>query len=191
MKLADFGFTEGINEVIAITENEDGSLNTAPIGIIVDDSNSILAKVRLYRSHTRSNIQRTGTVFVNVIWDAVIFSLAAFDDLGVEFFETLQPPVLKNSLVWCEFEAEFKGAYANLKLVNGGVLKKNIRAVNRGFNAVIESLVHATRYIVMRDEDKRRWLKEKIYYYHQIAMKCGGEGERKAFEIIFEKIGLK
>ncbi len=54
MKLADFGFTEGINEIIAITENEDGSWNAAPIGIIVENPNSLTAKARLYLNRTRA-----------------------------------------------------------------------------------------------------------------------------------------
>jgi len=188
LKLADFGFIEGINEIIAVTRNEDGSLNTAPIGIIVEDCNSTLARARLFRSHTRENVKRDKIMYANVIWDAEIFALASFQDLEQDYFESLEPPVLKNALSWCKFRAMLRGAYADLELVDGKVLRKGIRAVNRGFNAVIEALVHATRYVILKDENKKRELKERILYYHEIARKCGRDKEKKAFKIILERI---
>ncbi|WP_202320615.1 DUF447 domain-containing protein [Archaeoglobus neptunius] len=188
MRLADFGFTEGINEIIAITRKADGSLNTAPIGIIVEDCSSRMARVRLYRSHTRENVEREGRLFANVIWDAVIFALASFDDLGPEYFESINPPVIKGAMAWCEFSARLEGGYAVLELVDGEVLQRQFRAVNRGFNAVIEALVHATRFVAIKDEAKKAELKNRIVYYSEIARKCGSEKEKNAFKIILEKI---
>ena len=188
LKLSDFGFTEGINEIIAITFNEDGTLNTAPIGVIVEDADGIMARARLYKSHTRSNTARTGVFYANVTRDAVVFALASFIDLGEEFFESLNPPVIKGSLAWCRFEANVSGAYATLKLAEGEVLGSELRAVNRGLNAVIEALVHATRYVITKDERKREELRRRILYYYEIVQKCGSEREKRAFEIIMEKI---
>ncbi len=188
MKLSDFGFTEGINEIIAITVNEDGTLNTAPIGVIVENADSIMAKARLYKSQTKDNTVRTGVFYANVTRDALIFALASFTDLGEEFFESLNPPIIKGSLAWCRFEANVGGAYATLKLVEGEVLGSELRAVNRGFSAVIEALVHATRYIITKDEEKKGELRRRILYYHEIVQKCGSEREKQAFEIIMEKI---
>ena len=188
MRLADFGFTEGVNEIIAITLNEDGSLNTAPIGVIVEDSEGAVARAKLYRSQTRKNVVRTGLFYANVSSDALIFALTSFTDLEEEFFESFDPPVIKGSLAWCRFEANIDGLYANLKLVEGKVLRRGLRAVNRGFSAVIEALVHATRYVITRNEARREELRRKILYYREIVQKCGSEREKKAFEIIMERI---
>ncbi len=189
MKLSDFGFTNGINEIIAITENEDGSWNAAPIGIIVDDSNSLTAKTRLYRNRTRANLERTGVLFANVIHDAVVFAISSFGSPEKHHYLSLNPPILKDAMAWCEFKAEMRGSTALLTLVRGGVLETKLRAVNRGFNAVIEALVHATRYVAIKDERKRHELLQKIHYYREIAEKCGSEREKEAFKIIMEKIG--
>jgi len=188
LRLADFGFVEGINEIIAITRNADESWNTAPMGVIVEDSSSTSAKVRLYRSHTRENVKREGVMYANIVWDAEIFAIASFDDLGESFFESLNPPVLRNSAGWCKFRAVLKGAYADLELLDGEVLRGEIRTVNRGFNAVIEALVHATRFVILKGENKRKELLEKILYYKEIAEKCGGEKEKKAFKVIMDRL---
>lgn len=188
MKLADFGFGEGINEVIAITRNPDGRWNTAPVGIIVEDSNSTIARARLYKNHTRENLKRDKILFANITDDVLVFTIASFEDLDVSYFSSLNPPLLKGAMAWCRFEAELRGGKAKLKLLDGEVVERKVRAVNRGFNAVIEALVHATRYIAFKDEEKRKELMKKILYYREIAEKCGGEREKRAFEIIMEKI---
>lgn len=189
MMLADFGFTEGINEIIALTQNEDGVWNAAPIGIIVENSKLNTAKARLYRNRTRANLERNGIMFANVTDDAIIFAISSFGNLSEDCFSTLNPPVIRGSMAWCRFEAEMKGGVAFLKLTDGEVIEKRVRAVNRGLNAVIEALVHATRYVAIKDEEKRKELLERIHYYREITQKCGSEREKRAFEIIMEKIG--
>lgn len=189
MKLADFGFTEGINEIIAITENEDGSWNAAPIGIIVENPNSLTAKARLYLNRTRANLERTGVLFANVIDDAVFFAISSFGNPEKHHYVSLSPPILKGAMAWCEFKSDMRGGTALLTLLRGEVINARVRAVNRGFNAVIEALVHATRYVAVKDERKRQELLQKIHYYREIVEKCGSEKEKDAFKIIMEKIG--
>jgi hypothetical protein len=177
--LADFGLRKGINEVIGITKGE--WINTAPLGIIVEDDGGRKAKVRLYSNHTRKNIRNGSPLWINVIDDAVIFALASFKDLESTFFESLDPPVIKGALSWCRMETELKGSYAELELVEGKLLRKELRAVNRGFNAIIEALVHATRMISLR-----KYEKDKVEYYLKLAEKCGGDREKRAAKIIRE-----
>ena len=180
MKLSDFGFTEGINEVIGITFFADGRLNTAPLGVIVEDADSVYAKVRLYPSHTRQNLAVNPVLWVNVTTNPIVFAISAFDDLGDDYFESLNPPITKGSLAWCKFRAELKGDFAYLELLEGKVLRKSLRTVNRGFNALIEALVHATRYVKSGSEE----LLKKIEYYCEIVDKCGSKDEKLALEIM-------
>lgn len=182
MKLRNFGLRSGINEVIVITKSE--RLNTAPIGIIVEDENSVFAKAKLFPSHTRSNVEKGSFFIANIVGDAVLFALATFEDLGDEYFESVDPPVLKDSLAFCEFEASLRGSFAVLRLVRGRVIRNEIRAVNRGFNAVIEALIFATR-LKMNPE-----FAERIRECYEIIEKCGGEREKMAMRIIMEKTGI-
>jgi len=184
LRLSDFGFTEGINEVIVVTIGE--FINTAPIGIIVENPESDIAKAKIYPSHTRENIEKGSKVYANITNDPIVFAISAFDDLSEEYFLSLNPPILKSALAYCEFDAKISGSYVELKLLGGRVISKSIRAVNRGFNALIEALVHATRYRIFKSRD----LLDKILYYKRIVDKCGSKREREAFKILMEKIGL-
>lgn len=170
--------------MIAITKAE--RLNTAPIGIIVVDDNGVKAKAKLYASHTRENVEKGSFFVANIIKDPLIFAISAFDDLGEEFFESLNPPIIKGSLAYCEFEVKLKGLFAELRLLNGKVVRSELRAVNRGFNAVIEALVHATRFV----RNKNPELEKKIRECYEIIQKCGGEREKDAMEIIKERTGI-
>jgi len=183
MKPSDFGLRDGINEVIAITFFGDGRPNTAPIGVIVEDGR---AKVKLYLSHTRENVERDGRLWVNVIWDPIVWVLATFEDLGEGWFSSLSPPILKGALAWCEFECRKVGdenpAEFELKLRDGGVLRREIRAINRGFNALIEALVCATRL------DLNPKLMDRIEELSTLVRKCGDRRTKEAFEILLRKI---
>ena len=176
-----YGLFEGINEVIGITAGD--WLNTAPLGIIVGDD----IKVRLYSNHTKSFLERSGELFVNVIHDPVVFVISAFEDLDEGWFESLDPPVIRNAMSWIRFEAEIEGNFAHLKFIEGGVIRKGVRAVNRGFNAVIEAAVHGTRYVFSRNPE----LRERILYYGRIVERCGGKRERKAFDLLLSYTGIQ
>lgn len=176
----------GINEVIGVTQGE--WLNTAPLGIIVEDDSSTSAKLRLYKSHTRDNIEKGASLWINVIFDPYVFVISSFEDLNKDYFESIEPPVIRNSLAWAKMETTVKGSMVHLHLVDGEIMDRNfrIRAVNRGFNALIEALVHATRYVRSPSEE----LKNRIYYYGNIVDKCGRKEEREAFDLLMDYVGL-
>ncbi|RLI79618.1 DUF447 domain-containing protein [Archaeoglobales archaeon] len=186
MRLADFGFSKGINEIIAVTVGK--KLNTAPIGIIVEDENSIFAMAKLYPSETKENVKVSGKLWANVVLDPIVFTISAFEDLSDEYFIPGKP-ALKNAMAYCEFDVKLDNSKAHLRLVSGEVLDCRIRAVNRGFNVLIEALVHATRYKIVRGETKRK-LREMILYYKEIVDKCGSEREKEAFDLLLKYVGL-
>ncbi|MFP3908787.1 MAG: DUF447 domain-containing protein [Halobacteriota archaeon] len=176
----------GINEVIGITQGE--WLNTAPLGVIVEDENSTSARIKLYRSHTRDNIERGANLWVNVVYDPFVFVISSFEDLQKNYFESMDPPLIRNSLAWAKMETSVEGSFVHLHLVDGEVMERNfrIRAVNRGFNSLIEALVHATRYAKSQDEG----LKNRILYYGKIIEKCGRREEKEAFKLLLDYVGL-
>ncbi|RLI81934.1 MAG: DUF447 domain-containing protein [Archaeoglobales archaeon] len=181
MKLSDFGFTDGINEVIGITLGD--WINTAPLGIIVEDPDDRFAKLKIYPSHTKENLKR-GILYVNVVRDAVIFTISAFDDLDEGWFESLNPPILKGSLAWCKFKATLRDDLVDLELLDGEVVRRDLRTVNRGFNAIIEALVHATR-LSMNPR-----LIERVKYYSSIVERCGGRKEKEALNLMWRYLKM-
>lgn len=180
---------EGINEVIGTTH-----LNAAPMGVILRGGRHTLALFK--GSHTSANIVRDGWFVANLIHDPVIYVESAFGDLPDDAFVTEEvegTPMhrLAAAEAWVAFRAEIiaesSEAYSILLTpLREEVLVRSIHPVNRGFNAIIEAAVHATRYI-MNHDPKLEWL---IRHHLALARKCGGEREKEAvgtIEGLFKK----
>ncbi|RZN36708.1 MAG: DUF447 family protein [Methanosarcinales archaeon] len=181
----DFGILNGISEVIATTRSESGVPNAAPIGIIRNNGSHSSGDdqicVRLFSgSHTRQNVIETGEIVANTIHDPVIYVESTFDDLDPDMFkypDNKGCPALKHADAWLLFTCkQSKGNLFDLTPVKGVVCNTPMICVNRGFNAVIESLVHATRYQLKQDP---KYL-ELIRHHAQIIQVCGGTREKTA-----------
>ncbi len=189
VRLSDFGLKEGINEVIGITSgtsSNDFHLNAAPLGLIVKDDSGTEAEIRLYpgdTGHTRRNLERNGELWVNVVHDPILFVISAFDDPEKEWYESLRPPILKGALTACRFTGKVeRGSFAKLRLQEGVIVRSQVRAVNRGFNLLIEALIYATRLHLNPDYASR------ILELEKIIEKCGGKREKEALHLLKEYV---
>jgi len=93
---------------------------------------------------------------------------------------------------WVMFECRVERStgetsVVSLMPVKEEVISAVVRPFNRGFAAVIDATVHATRYVVNRDPDLRRI----IDYDLGIIRKCGGEQKSIAEEILSLSIKSK
>ena len=185
-----YGIKEGINEVIVTTRSLDGKPNAAPIGIISDKG---IFKVKVFNgSHTSVNIMDTGLLAANIIRDPILFVRSALDDLDIEMFTMIKTdtgimfPILAQSSAWVLFRADHTSGCtamtAQLNMIAGNITNQGPRSVNRGFNAVIEALVLASRYKVFNDES----LLDRIGSYGSLVNKCGGTREKEAYDMIIE-----
>ncbi len=180
MKLEDFGIKDGINEVVGTTRWK--RVNSAPIGIRKDGKD---IRALLYPgSHTFENVKNSEMLVANIVHDPVVFAISSFDDLDHDHYLSFDPPVLRDASSYVVFRAELEGNTAYLRFEKGEILKREIRAINRGLNAIIEACVHGTRF---KGEEET---KERIEYYLHIAEKCGGERERMAVNIIKKYLGF-
>ncbi len=188
IELDSYGIMEGINEVIVTTRSIDDRPNAAPIGLI-RHSGKLTARV-YNESHTCTNIKDTGLLAVNIVDDPVVFVQSALEDLDKEMFEFIETgtginfPVLASSNGWVIFKAGIKegniATTAELQFITGNIKSMGIRPINRGFNAVIEAAIYATRYKVFNDES----FLSKIKSYKDVINKCGGRSEKKAYSLI-------
>lgn len=193
--LPSFGIREGISETIVSTGLEHP--NAAPIGIIVKSGRLF---VRLFKgSHTWANVLKEGYLAVNIIYNPLLFVRSTFFDLEPSEFDyvsvrRLKFPILKETAAWIIFECinvknTDQALVADLIPIEAGfneTNRKDLPVPNRGFNAVIEATVHATRYRLSGEE---RYL-ELIRHYETLASKCGGENEKKAMKLLYEVLGL-
>ncbi len=193
--LSSFGIREGISEIIASTGFEHP--NAAPIGIVMKGERPF---VRLFKgSHTWENVLKEKCLASNVVYDPILFVRSTFSDLVPSEFEYVDAgefkfPVLKEAIAWVVFECinlrnTDQSLVADLVPLNAGFNERNIKELpvpNRGFNAVLEATVHATRYQLTGEE---KYL-ELIRHYESLASKCGGDAEKKAIKLIYEALGL-
>ena len=172
----------GINEIIAVTKD-----NAAPIGIILRDGQC--PKMILFKgSKTEENIRKYGWVTANFVSRASLYARYAFSDVELsELTAEGDMQRLREADAWIGFRAEVtheteQTYMVDLTPISEFILTPNIRRVNRGFDAVIDATVHATRYVFNHSED----LKQKILYDFELIRKCGGEDEFAAKKILAE-----
>jgi hypothetical protein len=192
--ISAFGLREGISETIVSTGIEHP--NAAPIGIIVKGKSPF---VRLFKgSHTWANVLKEKFLAANIVYDPLLFVRSTFNDLETSEFEYVAVqrfdfPILKEAAAWVVFECiNIKNTdqvlIADLIPIKGcfNEDEKNLPVPNRGFNAVLEATVHATRYQLSGD---KKYL-DLIRHYETLASKCGGEKEKKAMKLLYEVLGL-
>lgn len=164
----------------------DGVPNAAPIGLH-RKGNRLFA--RIYNSKTLDNIMSKPVAAANIVDEPVLFVQSALSDIELENFEFAEGfPILKNAMGWILFDCICKKG-KNISLVElsplkGKIITKKIPQVNRGFNAVIEASIHATRYVVLKEQ---KYI-DCIEYYNSIVAKCGGEREKDAMRLLYELI---
>jgi hypothetical protein len=203
MNLDEFGLSEGISEVIVTTKSKmhrSSIPNAAPMGVIREEEGCFC---RIYKNtRTFENILSTKRFVANVTNDPMLFVVSAFGELSPEEFDLFNDvdiPIIRRANAWVLFGCEIGSDFAKQNLpigidasstdpviisldpIDGKILSKEVRAINRGLNAVIEATIHATRYNIQKDED----LRALIDHYRDIVLKCGGKREREAIEFLY------
>lgn len=186
IELAALGIGDGIWEVVATTRSREGVFNAAPIGLKCIGRD--LSVSLFHPSKTLKNTLETGRIGVNILHDPLVFVEAATGDLDTSYFTKFENfPVIRDAEVWIIFEAELleKGdAYCfDLSPLASKRFFNVPHPVNRGFNAVIEALILATRYLVVAESERKDLLSD-IEHYERIVRKCGGDRDHEAMRTL-------
>ncbi len=173
--------------MIFTTISPDGVPNAAPIGLHKKDG---MFFARIYNSKTLDNILGKKTAAANIVDDPILFVQSALSDIQPDKFDLDTGfPVLKDATGWIIFDCKIrKGetiSVIELSPLEAQIKHRQIQPINRGFNAVIEATVEATRYVVLKD---KKYL-DRIEYYDTIVQKCGGFREKEAMKLLFELVG--
>jgi hypothetical protein len=172
--------------VIFTTISTDGVPNAAPIGLHMKDGKFF---ARIYNSKTLDNILGKKTAAANIVDDPILFVQSALSDIQPDNFDLIGGfPVLKDAPGWIIFDCKVrKGetiSVVELSPVEAQIKHRQIKPINRGFNAVIEATVEATRYVVLKD---KKYL-DRIEYCNTIVRKCGGFREKDAMKLLFDLV---
>ena len=177
----------GITESVVTTPGPNGRWNVAALGLHAGE----VVTARTWGStRTRANFERTGEGHVQFTRDPVTFVEAA---LSVREHDD---PVLEDADAWVRVAVEPTDSGESggtgwidwrLRPVEAHVERLVVPTVNRGYNAVVEATVAASRLHV--DAYDEATLRARLDYLEAVARKCGGSREREAVDRLNELLG--
>jgi hypothetical protein len=184
----------GVTESIVATLGPNDLWNMAALGLHAPDEPGQPVEATTWgNTRTRRNFHRQGGGVVQFTADP-----REFVDAAVTIHEEAEP-VLPNADAWVEIEA---------KLVDSGekgqtrwerwelrpteertVEASRPQTINRGFYAVIDATVAASRLDVPTFETET--LVDRLAYFEETVEKCGGPREQQAFETLSQETGWR
>ena len=196
----------GVTESVVATRGPNGRWNAAALGLrapgfdgddgdgdgTADDPDPTVTAVTYGNTRTRRNFRREGGGVVQFVADP-----RDFVDAALSVRES-DDPVLASADAWVAVDAEFRGADERdgthlerwvLSPVESGVRREYVPTINRGFCAVVDATVAASRLDVPgygTDE-----LLDRLDYFAETVERCGGPRERAAFARVDELTGWR
>jgi hypothetical protein len=200
VKLADLGFCEGIVfETIVSTYNENGYLNAAPMGIIMQDERQLI--INLFNSSlTYKNLHANKSAVINLTSNIEFFYKTAFKETNIngtlpqEWFEkaeTVNAPKLKFADATIEITVNGMTpisnaktrALCNVKLVNES--KAYPHAYCRAMSAAVEAIIHATRVKALINDEQEQ---EHVAKLLELIQNCNDVVNRVATKSQYSEI---
>ncbi|MDQ2051949.1 DUF447 family protein [Natronolimnohabitans sp. A-GB9] len=177
----------GVTETIVTTLGPNGLWNLAALGVFADDENGPATARTWGNTRTRRNFHRQGEGYVQFVDDPVVFTDAALS------ITEREEPVLESASAWVRVAAEPIDSGSDdgtewetweLRPLESAVESTTVPTIDRGFGAVIEATVAASRLGV--DGYDETTLRDRLDYYASVVDRAGGPREREALERVRE-----
>ena len=188
-------------ETIITTKNYDNVQNAAPIGVICSGKDKILCRI-FKGSKTLDNILSQKEFIVNITHDPELFMLSTLGNLPKDYF------YLDNSIK--NIDAHFKCEVVSFKeavkqsdpikkkgeaiviksKVTELTINNDIKAFNRSFGYVIESLSNYSRFDLVEEDKKQEYIKT-FREANRIVRKIGYKEDIASMDAIKNKIREK
>ena len=189
--LALIGMEKGMQyETIITTTDEKNIPNAAPIGVLCSGRDMILNRIFKGR-HTLENIISQREFTVNITHDPELFTLSTIGNLPSDYFGNDNSIKGADAYFKCEVislkEAvkqsdpiRKKGEAIVIKSkVTDIVIRREVKAFNRAFSCVIETLANFTRFDLV-DETKKQYYLSRFTECSRVVNKVGGKEEKQA-----------
>ncbi|EMA66735.1 DUF447 domain-containing protein [Halorubrum kocurii] len=183
----------GVTESVVTTLGPNDRWNVAALGLHAPDDPGAPVTARTYgRTRTWRNFAERGGGVVQFTTDPRTFVDAALTVREVD------DPVLPSADAWVEVTAEEVGSEVEgdttvrtwaLDPVEQAVVSERVPTVNRGFGAVVDATVAASRLDVTGFDTGE--LLDRLRYFADVVERCGGPAEREAFAAIDEATGWR
>nr|WP_243700467.1 DUF447 domain-containing protein [Halorussus pelagicus] len=177
----------GVTESLVTTLGPNDLWNVAALGLHPPDngpSADAPVTARTWgNTRTRRNFHRQGGGYVQFARDPVDFV-----DATLSIFE-VERPVLDAADAWVEIEAERVDSGEDgdteweewtLSPVDSGVERETVPTITRGFGAVVEATVAASRLDVDAYDESE--LRNRLSYFESVGRNCGDDRVRAAFD---------
>ena len=179
----------GVTESVVTTLGPNDRWNVAALGLFAGDP----VTARTWgRTRTWRNFTERGGGYVQFTVDPVDFVDAACS------VREEDDPVLSSADAWAKLEVERieEGTEGDtqwvewaLRPVDSAIERETVPTTNRGYYAVIEATVAASRLDVPGYDTAA--LRDRIDYFEEVVGSCGGPRERAAFERFREHTGIE
>jgi hypothetical protein len=177
----------GITESVVTTLGPNHRWNVAALGLHAPSGDGPVTARTWGRTRTWRNFRERDGGYVQFTRDPVDFVEAA---LAVR---EAADPVLDSADAWVQVEVERLASGTDdgtywvewaLEPVDGAVERKTVPTTNRGFNAVVEATVAASRVDVEGYDTDR--LLDRLAHLETVARRCGGPAVEAAFDRLVE-----
>lgn len=179
----------GITESVVTTRGPSGRWNVAALGLIATDGDESVRARTWGETRTRQNFRDRGAGYIQFTRDPVDFveaALAVRED---------PDPVLPSADGWARVRVErvdrgetggTNWAEWSIEPVESTVVRRVVPTTNRGFHAVVEATVAASRLEVPGYD--RTTLSDRLEYAAAVIERCGGRAEEQALERLRELV---
>jgi hypothetical protein len=176
----------GVTESIVTTRGPTDRWNVAALGL---HAGTPVTARTWGRTRTWRNFRERGSGYVQFTRDAVDVVEAALS------IREEDDPVLDGVDAWAQVDAERRESGREgdtqwvdweLRPVESAIRQRTVPTTNRGYYAVIEATVAASRLDVEAYDSER--LRERIAYFEGVVDSCGGAREREAFDRLDELV---
>ena len=184
----------GVTESIVATLGPNDRWNMAALGLHApDEPGEPVTATTWGNTRTKRNFHRQGGGVIQFTSDP-----REFVDAAVTIREEPEP-VLPNTDAWVEIEAEsVEGGtdggteweqWELRPIAEGTVERSQPLTINRGFYAVVDATVAASRLDVPSFDTEQ--LVDRLRYFEETVEKCGGPREREAFATLSHETGWR
>ncbi|QFU83705.1 DUF447 domain-containing protein [Natronorubrum aibiense] len=172
----------GVTESVVTTLGPNDLWNAAPLGLFANGDGPITART-WGKTRTRGNFHRQGEAYVQFVDDPVVFADAALSIVEGE------EPILEAANAWARVTVESLESGTDdgtdwerwaLHPVDAEIRRERVPTIDRGFGAVIEATVAASRLGVSGYDDDD--LRDRLEYYASVVDRAGSTREREALE---------
>ncbi|NGM68997.1 DUF447 family protein [Natronolimnobius sp. AArcel1] len=177
----------GVTETVVTTRGPNDRWNAAALGVFAGDDNNPATATTWGNTRTRRNFHREGEGYIQFVDDPLTFVDAA---LSISEYEE---PVLEHAAAWTRVAVELVDSGIEdgteweqwqLHPLEAGVERETVPTISRGFGAVIEATVAASRLGVAGYDDTE--LRDRLEFFESVIDRAGSPRERAALERVRE-----